>query len=722
MKQTSLNQLDNLNQIFSELKEAFHSVGRFDDANVKLDEISKLLAIKLFEEKRRKSSKSYRLSIFHLKKIAIKQYKKPDKIAGALHFLFKEIANHKDYRNPDGTSIFGSHPRLNIQETENGFAEKIVRLLNLIELPSNNQNGNSFDILNEAFGHFVRDSFRNTKEDAQYMTPEEVTTAMVDIALHDIVSNKETFKRLCRADKSSPFLILDPTCGVGTFLTTTYKRLKELIEKQIPSKTERCHILDIIKSNLYGQDKVDRMIRLAKLNLMFLGIENPKVFQGNSIIGKSSLDNLIGKVDLIFTNPPFGAKFEFEKIIKSEADNYPMVRELFSENGKIDSEILLIDRYLQLLKPGGKLLAVLPNNISSGKSKYQEIRNWVKSNALLRGIIELPAETFAQAGTRTKTDILYLQKKGDNEIATKTNIFMGICHSLGYKVVERKGGPIKKEDGENQLLKLVSAYKEKGQKTTEGNGKFVIISHDPAATIINNDFLINGRWAPNFYQPKRLSAIKAIKNLDKHKTIVKKLKNVANFVTKERKSTPVSENVKCISILHVNEDGLIDMKAVDSYKPKWPGLECYEGDVLISKINPHIQRVCVIPKSKYQLTCSTEFEILRPNKDVLQSPFILAFLLKLPNVYRQIVCLTAGTSSSHSRIKDTELKEVLLPIPNGKSSDGLLKKLNETLKTLEQTRYKTDLLLQEIDKNGDEILLGKRRVPAISKELFSSRG
>ena len=33
--------------------------------------------------------------------------------------------------------------------------------------------------LNEAFGHFIQDSFRNRKEDAQYMTPPEVVSAAV---------------------------------------------------------------------------------------------------------------------------------------------------------------------------------------------------------------------------------------------------------------------------------------------------------------------------------------------------------------------------------------------------------------------------------------------------------------------------------------------------------------------------------------------------------------
>ena len=45
------------------------------------------------------------------------------------------------------------------------------------------------DILNEAFGHHVRDSFRNHIEDAQYMTPLEVVDFMVRMAMH-LIENR----------------------------------------------------------------------------------------------------------------------------------------------------------------------------------------------------------------------------------------------------------------------------------------------------------------------------------------------------------------------------------------------------------------------------------------------------------------------------------------------------------------------------------------------------
>jgi hypothetical protein len=63
-------------------------------------------------------------------------------------------------------------------EDDDEFAAALIPLL--ASLPGDDEGtGWSFDGVNEAFGHFVQDSFRNRKEDAQYMTPPEVVAPLV---------------------------------------------------------------------------------------------------------------------------------------------------------------------------------------------------------------------------------------------------------------------------------------------------------------------------------------------------------------------------------------------------------------------------------------------------------------------------------------------------------------------------------------------------------------
>jgi hypothetical protein len=57
---------------------------------------------------------------------------------------------------------------------------------------------------------------------------------------------------------------------------------------------------------------------------------------------------------------------------------------------------------------------------------------------------------------------------------------------------------------------------------------------------------------------------------------------------------------------------------------------------------------------------------------------LLAYLLLTQVAQKQIVSLTSGTSSSHNRIRTTELASVLLPIP--KTGSTLEKKLFSAVK------------------------------------------
>lgn len=705
-------------QALNALREEFHSTGRFDDGNAKLDEMSKILFVKFHEEKRRLEGKVYRFSIEQLHQLADRQFADKNGVAKALAWLFQEVAKDQLYKNPDGTSIFGTYPRLNIQPTDNKFAAKVVQLLNSAgalhfspdkKIPLRDA---QFDLLNEAFGHFVRDLFRNTKEDAQYMTPPEAVNAMVDIAFLDIERQHDALNRLLGKDTAKPYIILDPTCGVGSFLIAALRKANDLINTHIADPKVRADLKRRLgEASVWGQDKVDRMIRLAKLNLLFFGGNPTSIVQGNSILGESILDELHGRVDLILTNPPFGAKFELSDILSSgDREKYPMLRDIFASKdssksaGKatgrtIPSEIALLDRCLQLLRPGGRLLIVLPDNIVSAKGIHKKIRQWIDTHALVKGVIQLPSEAFAQAGTRTKTSIIYVQKQKPPHQDDTNYLFMAVCEDMGYKVVERIGTPTKVPRGRNQLTDIVDAYARGLTIAWRSEAPYMVSTEEPAAVWIRRDKLLNGRWTPSFYSPKRLHAIEALHNLPSDSYQILPLKDLASFITRERRSKPVSKEVKCISVLHVGQDGTINLREVEKYEPQHPARVCKDGDILFAKINPRIQRVTVVPKLPYETTCSSEFEILRAREGY--SPHVIAALLRLPWVYDQIISLTGGTSSSHNRIKDTELRQVLLPVPR---SPEVLTALDTSLKRALTQRYKADQLLRKAETLLDRML------------------
>jgi len=651
------------------LREEFHRTGRFDDANTKLDEIVKLLVMRFHEERRHASGLEDRFAPDVLSRLASEKFGNQALIARALRDLSHEVLRSKEYTNPDGTSVFGPDPSLNIQPTDDDFALQIVKAVRGLAVPNGNAPG-SFDILNESFGHFVRDSFRNHMEDAQYMTPQEVVEAMADIALADIEADPGALKRLLGASEADPFLVLDPTCGVGSFLVEALRRMLAIAK----SRGEAPAAIEALNNTyrsacIRGQDKVDRMVRLAKLNLMLFGGGGGSVAQGNSILNGSTLDNLQGRVDLILTNPPFGARYPLEEVLAYRpGERYPMLRDL-AQAGKaptmVDSELALLDRCLSLLRPGGRLLIVLPDSVVSGRGFAAAAREWIEARTELLAVVELPAEAFAQAGTRTKTCFVYLRKRDGDQPRTG-GVFMGVCDTIGFRVVARAGAALKLPDGTNQLPAIVAAYRSTYLRGPRMEGASLVASRDPSAVWIQRNALLNGRWTPNFYRARRLEALAALQALQGSGFELRTLASVACLASRSRRRSPIPPGARTISVLHVTQDGAINFREVETYSPKFPGLPCRPGDVLISKINPHIPRVCVVPVTEYPVTCSSEFEILEPAG---VDAHILAATLVSPAVQTQIECLTSGTSSSHNRIKDTELAEVLIPVP---AEDGRL--------------------------------------------------
>jgi hypothetical protein len=606
-----------------QLREEFHKIGRFDDSNAKLDEVVKLfatyLAVKLGD---------------------IAAFPAPGAAAGtlsveALQRSFQRASAMPYYRRNDGASIFGSSPTLALRESDGPLAARLVGLVvRAVDDAFRQQElGNPYDVLNEAFGHFVRDNFRGNIEDAQYLTPAEAVDLMADIAVEDIRNQGLSLR-------PGSFIAADPCCGVGSFLTTFAAKYRSAFGESAPSLS------------LHGQDKVERMVRLTTVNLTLFKILSHSVTIGNSLYLGSPLDTLNGKVDVILTNPPFGARFNQQEIAFLAAGNTPFFSALRQTQASIESELLFIDRDLELLREGGLLLIVVPDSVISAAGLPALLRHHLRSVATLRGVIELPSVTFAQAGTRTKTAVLYLQK-GTHR---RKSVFMAVSADLGFQVCSRKGVQIKVERGANDLPQVLEAYRK--MKSASDHRTAEVLSEAPSAVRVPSDAL-DSSWTPGHYQAKRMNVLQALqRSRDVRST---RLADLVDFVADERKQKRYRPGTRFISVLHVISEGVLDISALDQYAPITPGVPVQSGEVLLSRINPRIPRVLVVPDLGNRILCSSEFEVMKPRLGV--DPYMLAFLLLSASVQSQIQSLTSGTSASHNRVKTRHLADVLLPIP-----------------------------------------------------------
>lgn len=634
----------------TELREQLHSVGRFNDANAKLDELCKLFALRGLDLRINGEMDLQWLTRRHMERIADEDCGDKTRLALALPSVVSAL--HDSF----GTELSDTHAMfsLDYDAMDDAFVAAVLPVLESMPDPNEKDPGNrnsnwSFDVINEAFGHFVQNSFRDRKEDAQYMTPPEVVSAMVQMSLHDVHGLSNVHR---------PLAIADPTCGVGSFLAACYRQTNSRSHGSAAAASIR----------LIGQDRVERMVRLARTNLVVFADAQAEITSGNSILAGSPLDELAGQIDLILTNPPFGATFASDDVLRDRSDNdYPTLFALANDGKlpkRLDSEYVLLDRALALLQPGGWVWMIVPDRLVSGSGFPEAFRRQVLTMARLRGVFDLPVETFAQAGTRTKTSVVCLERlKCRRSGPDSRPVFMAACDDVGFRVATRGGVNVKQVCDGNELPKIVDTYM-RPWPSFAADQRFRSLCDEPSITLVRECQLLNDRWNAHFYRSSRLRAISAIEQFtfNHGSGDVQRLDEVVAIDPGRGQRIDGSNGDLCISVLHIDEIGLVRMRAVVEYKPTTPCVPCQPGDVLFSRINPRIPRISVVPDIERTFGCSAEFAVLRCADDGALTPWMLALMLRGDLVQRQILSLTSGTSSSHNRIKPKEMASVLLPV------------------------------------------------------------
>ena len=146
---------------------------------------------------------------------------------------------------------------------------------------------------------------------------------------------------------------------------------------------------------------------------------------------------------MILTNPPFGAhldkelkitdadKFTDQAKIEAYKNRYGAAYEealkqvndhigdsLLSlyETGKMSglTEVLFIERCLNLLKPGGRMGIVLPEGVLNN-TNLQKIRDFVESKAKLLLVVSIPQDVFIASGATVKPSLLFFKKFTEEE-------------------------------------------------------------------------------------------------------------------------------------------------------------------------------------------------------------------------------------------------------------------------------------------------------------------
>lgn len=78
------------------------------------------------------------------------------------------------------------------------------------------------------------------------------------------------------------------------------------------------------------------------------------------------------------------------------------------------TEVLFVERCLDLLKSGGRLGIVLPEGVLNS-SNLQKARDFFESKAKILLIVSLPQDVFISSGATVKTSLVFFKKFTDTE-------------------------------------------------------------------------------------------------------------------------------------------------------------------------------------------------------------------------------------------------------------------------------------------------------------------
>lgn len=447
---------------FSKLLFKCHNIIRNNDKlspEAAFDEISKILFIKIRYERENEEGQIFSYDRFVENR---KNYDKLNKEMGVTDAKpFYQNLFEKTKQQFANDHLFDDNAKIEIRE--NSF-EQIVKELQIYNLSTT-----SDDVKGIAFEQFLGKTFRG--ELGQFFTPRTIVDFMVSILdpqegeyvcdpccgsggflirafeyvrekiEEDVERQKENIKSQYFNDDYES-LSDEQKQKIDNKVNAAFEKLND--ELNINNAKGRLRSLSF--DCIYGTDANPRMARTSKMNMIMHGDGHGGVHHHDGLLNVNGIFE--NRFDIILTNPPFGSRVEkdlkiseadrftdeakIEEYVDRYGDEYRFALSKVNDNigkplldlYKIDSgltEVLFIERCLNLLKPGGRMGIVLPEGVLNN-TNLQKVRDFVENKAKILLIVSIPQDVFIASGATVKPSLVFLKKFDEEESMQHQNI------------------------------------------------------------------------------------------------------------------------------------------------------------------------------------------------------------------------------------------------------------------------------------------------------------
>lgn len=697
---------------FSKLLTRCHNIIRNNDKlspEASFDEISKVLFMKIMYEKNSTEGMIFSKEKFQSDEKNYEQIIRPSLKKEAafldqdyMQYLFE---NTKNAFKDDG--IFDLKDRIKIKKAS---FEMIVE-----ELQAFNLSDTSDDIKGIAFEQFLGKTFRG--ELGQFFTPRTIVDYMVDIL--DPKENELICDPCCG---SGGFLInafeyvrdqidediknkikkIKEKYYNSDFDNLSLKEQKEIdnkvqglisdLNKEFDIKNPRGRYFHLSHNCIFGIDANPRMARTAKMNMIMHGDGHGGVHHHDGLLNINGIfDN---RFDVILTNPPFGARVE-ESLKITEQDRFSDINKIniyiekygeeyiqalkqvndniekpilsLYETGKMSSlsEVLFLERCLNLLKPGGRMGIVLPEGIMNNAA-LQKVRKYIEKRAKIINITSIPQDVFVASGATIKPSILFLQKFTEEELSSKNR--------LDYELI-------------------LTDIKDAGITST---GAYSINNQFPKASQEFNAYIKKARIFFDVIGIYKYSDLinwsvshNMISDFDTKESNYQSVP-LKNFLKKNTNVIKINDNVQYRRItIKINNNGIVlrDIKQGIEIGTKRQSL-VQNGQLAISKIDARNGAMGLIPEELDGAIVTPDFLTYNINTKIIH-PEYLELIISTKTFIEFCRKFSSG-STNRQRLNESLFLNAKIPLPPYDIQLELIKKISSLKKIISDAE--TDLL------------------------------
>ncbi len=218
----------------------------------------------------------------------------------------------------------------------------------------------------------------------QFFTPREVIRAMVRVVNPTI---GET--------------VYDPGCGTGGFLAQAHEHMRP--RAKTPDDLEK-----LKGETFFGREKDNAVYPIALANLVLHGIDEPRIWHGNTLTRSETYSGLFSGApdlfDVVLMNPPFGGKEGKEA----------QTRFAYKTGA---TQVLFLQEVIESLKPDGRCGIVLDEGVlfRTNETAFVQTKRKLLDDCDLWCLVSLPPGAFVNAGAGVKTNLLFFTRGGPTE-------------------------------------------------------------------------------------------------------------------------------------------------------------------------------------------------------------------------------------------------------------------------------------------------------------------